>query len=196
MPDAPEKLRCFIAVAVDDEILRKLRAFQDTLAQALPLESIRWTPAEQLHLTLKFLGNVASLRIAELETAFRSVAEGTRPFTLAAQNFGAFSSLRQPRVLWVGLSGDTEPLCELQKRLDEATSPWAEKNENRAFHPHLTLGRIRENAMRHARRIGERLQTVSKPDFGSWLVTDVRLMRSQLSPKGSTYTTLAAVPFR
>jgi RNA 2',3'-cyclic 3'-phosphodiesterase len=195
MPDAPEKLRCFIAVAVDAEIVRKLRAFQDTLAQTLPLDSIRWTPPEQLHLTLKFLGNVVSPRIAELETAFRSAAEGTRPFTLAAQDFGAFSSLRHPRVLWVGLSGETEPLCGLQKRLDEATSPWAEKNENRPFHPHLTLGRVRENAMPHTRRIGERLQAVSNPDFGSWLVTDVRLMRSRLSPKGSTYTTLVAVPF-
>jgi len=182
-----------VAVAVDDAVLGKLCAFQKALADATPPESIRWTPRDQMHLTLKFLGNVPAGAVEDLASALKSASQGTGPFRLSAEECGAFPSLRNPRVLWVGLSGETEPLCALQARIETATATWAQKGENRTFHPHLTLGRVRENAMRHARRIGDVVKVTQTPKFGTWEVTEVKLMRSQLSPKGSTHTVLVSV---
>jgi len=194
--DAPDKLRCFVAVPIDQAIVSTLQEVQDKLAHAIPRDSVRWTTAEQMHLTLKFLGSVPSSALNDLEAAFRSACEGASAFSLTAREVGAFPSLRNPRVLWVGLTGEIEPLRALQGRIETILAPWAQKAEDRPFHPHLTLGRVRENAGRHARQIGEQLQAFRAAEFGDWQATEVRLMRSQLSPKGSTYTTLAAVPLR
>ena len=190
MPDLPDKLRCFIGIPVDEAIIRRLRKVQDELAQRTE-EWIRWTAPEQMHLTLKFLGSVAADGLPGLEAVFHSACEGSPALNLKAETLGSFPSTRNPRVLWVGLGGDIAPLKALQARIDVATSPWAQKAENRAFHPHLTLGRVRENASRHARRIGEAFALLEAGDFGSWRAGEVLLMRSQLSPKGSIYTALA-----
>src|SRR6185436_4925288 len=124
----------------------------------------------------------------DLVSGLRSACQGTGRFRLSAEESGAFPSLRNPRVLWIGLTGETERLTTLQARIEHATLPWTEKAEDRAFHPHLTLGRVRENSMRHARRIGEVLKARQTPHFGIWEIDDVKLMRSQLSPKGSSHT--------
>ena len=187
-----EKVRCFIAVPVDEAVIRKLQEAQETLAVGVPADSVRWTTAEQMHLTLKFLGSVPANAILDLKAAFRAACEGASRFRLAVEQLGGFPSLKNPRVLWVGLAGELEALRALQARIETATASWAQKAENRAFHPHLTLGRVRDHATRQARRIGEQLQAFRAPEFGSWRVTEVRLMRSQLSPRGSVYTTLGA----
>jgi 2'-5' RNA ligase len=146
-----------------------------------------------MHLTLMFLGSVPTEKIDALESALRGACAGSPPLTLIAEGIGAFPSVRSPRVIWTGLLGDVEPLQILQQRIHIATASFSQKVEDRPFHPHLTLGRVRENAKRHTRRIGEELQRVQQSSFGTWQANEVRLMRSQLSPKGSTYTILASL---
>src|SRR5687768_1857815 len=196
MSDLPEKIRTFVSIDIDRPLLNRLHSFQQSLEGGVPRESVRWSSSEQLHLTLKFLGNVAASGLVELQNALRETIEPHPVLELSAEGLGGFPSLRNPRVIWVGVKGDVEPLLQLQTQIEKVTAPWAQKEENRAFHPHLTLGRVREKAFRHTRRIGEFLQGVEQPRFGQWRAAEVHLMRSQLSPKGSTYTVLANFPLQ
>ena len=196
MSELPDKVRAFVSINIDRPILKELRTFQQTLEDGVPKDSIRWSSPEQLHLTLKFLGNVAASALTEVQDALAQIIEPRRVLHLSAEGLGGFPNLRNPRVVWVGVKGDVEPLLQLQAQIEKVTAPWSQKEENRAFHPHLTLGRVREKAFRHTRRIGEFLQGVEQPEFGRWRVLEIHLMRSQLSPKGSTYTVLADLPLR
>lgn len=194
MSELPEKVRTFVSVNIDPLVLNRLQKFQHTLEAGVPNDSIRWSSPEQLHLTLKFLGNVAASALPELQSALNETIQLHRTLELSAEGLGGFPSLRNPRVIWVGAGRDVEPLLRLQAQVEKATLPWAQKEEDRTFHPHFTLGRVREKALRHTRRIGEFLQEVQPPQFGQWRVTEVHLMRSQLSPRGSTYSLLASFP--
>ena len=82
-------------------------------------------------------------------------------------------------------------MCRHWRRIEQACGPWAQKDKRRGFSAHLTIGRVRENAWRHARQIGEALAAVSQPLLGAWTAGEVCLMRSQLSPHGATHTVLA-----
>ncbi len=193
MPEPPEKIRSFIAIPLAPVIVEGLSRFQKQLEKSLPEQAIRWTPSEQMHLTLKFLGNVEGAAVEQLKSALEPLGRDFAPLHLKAEGLGGFPSTRNPRVLWVGLHGDLEPLKTLQQKVEQVTEPWAEK-EDRRFHPHLTLGRVRENFLRKARQIGEVLQTTTAPPFGEWVVRHFYLMRSQLSPKGATHSVVAEYP--
>ena len=195
MPE-PEHVRAFISIHLDDAVLEALQKFQHSLTAKLPRESVRWSAPEQLHLTLKFLGNVSAESLPDLKAAMHPLALACGPLQLRAEGLGAFPSLRNPRVIWIGLQGDVERLQDWQEQLARAVNPWAQKEENRAFHPHLTLGRIRETASRHARQIGQVLQDFPVPAFGEWRASQFFLMRSQLSPKGAVHTILESYPLR
>ena len=194
MAEEPDHIRAFISIRLDAAVLRRLQQFQKKLEQSVPSEAVRWTPPEQLHLTLKFLGNVKTDALAEVQAALAQIAQNFGPLQLRAEGLGAFPSLRNPRVIWVGLQGDLAALEQLTGRIEEAMQPWAEKEEKRGFHPHLTLGRVRENGSRHARAIGQALQQITPPVFDAWRAEQFYLMRSQLSPKGATHTKVAEFP--
>jgi 2'-5' RNA ligase len=171
-----------------------LQQFQKKLDETLPAETVRWASPEQLHLTLKFLGSVPTEVLGEVQSTLAKIACDFGPMQLRAEELGGFPSLRNPRVIWVGLQGDLQALEQLTGRIEEAMQPWAEKEEKRGFHPHLTLGRVRENASRQARAIGQALQQITPPPFGGWRAEAFFLMRSQLSPKGAVHTKVAEFP--
>jgi RNA 2',3'-cyclic 3'-phosphodiesterase len=195
MAQEHDHIRAFISIHLDPDLLGQLRQFQKTLDQTLPPKTVRWTSPDQLHLTLKFLGNIPTQELAEIQNALDQIGKAFAPMTLRAEGFGAFPNLRSPRVIWIGLQGDLAPLEQLNTRIEQAMQPWAEKQENRPFHPHLTLGRIREDASRHARAIAKALEQTVPPPFGQWRAQQFHLMRSQLSPHGAIHTVLAKFPF-
>ena len=194
MSEAPEFFRVFISIEVTVTIIERLSTLQRSMDESIPRGSVRWTPSEQMHLTLKFLGDVPGTEIPSVESALQPVGRGHASFQLSARGLGAFPNARNPRVLWVGLEGDVENLRQLQSQIEQAVNPWAAQEEHRPFKAHLTLGRVRQEAGRKARLIGESIQTVTAEDFGAWPVTQFRLMRSQLSPKGAIHTCLAEFP--
>lgn len=194
MPELPDHIRAFISIGVPEEVLRELSRWQRRLEEAMPPEAVRWSPPEQVHLTLRFLGNIPSQVLAELEAGLRAVCQGFGPLQLRAEGLGGFPSLRQPRVIWVGLQGDLEPLEQLKTQIEQATGQWGEPVETRKFHPHLTLGRVREVAAPRARQVGEALQATAVGALGEWRTEQVLLMRSQLSPRGATHTLVMAAP--
>ncbi len=192
MPELPEHIRAFISIGLPEEVLRELSRWQQRFEDSMPPDAVRWSAPEQVHLTLRFLGNIPSQVLAELEASLRAVCQGVGPLHLRAEGLGGFPSLRQPRVIWVGLQGDLEPLEQLKTRIEQATGQWGEPVETRKFHPHLTLGRVREAAVRRARQVGEALQAATVGALGEWRAEQVLLMRSQLSPHGATHSVMTA----
>jgi RNA 2',3'-cyclic 3'-phosphodiesterase len=191
MSEASDRLRCFIAVHVPPQIREKLRDIQRKLEKSMPEEAVRWTPFEQLHLTLEFLGNVPATAVPKLEQTLTKVAAGHRPFKLRTESIGAFSSIRNPRVIWAGIAGNIDQLKALQSAVHAAVVEWEQEPETRAYRPHLTLGRVRPLKPPELRKVSEALAAVAAPDVGTWDVTEFALMQSKLSPRGAQHSVLA-----
>ena len=184
MSDLPEKIRAFIAVRIPDSVRVQIGGVQQQLKREL--RDVSWTRPDAMHLTLQFLGNVESARLLELETALRGASRSVSPFDLAVGRTGSFGD----RVIWVGVELGEKSLQNLAESVRQTAQPFAEREEARDFNGHVTLGRLR----RPNRRIENALRQVLAPSFPKWTVREFELIRSELSPQGSRYTTLATIP--
>ena len=155
------------------------------------MREVRWVALEQIHLTLKFFGNVEMHQVGALQRALERAVGPVGPIPVSVAGFGCFPSEQRPSVIWLGLGGDLARLHELQKRIERETETFGSHSEIRTFHPHLTIGRIRSPGG-PARGIGGVLKARGAHELGSWAVEELLLMRSQLAPTGSIHTTLAA----
>ncbi len=183
-------MRLFVAINFPAELRQRLWRAAAPLRQAgFP---VRWVEPEELHLTLKFLGEVAPAREGELIAGLQAAVRGVKPFTLPVGGFGVFPSSSRPRVLWAGC----EPLPALewlQHRVEQEMEQLGFPLEGRAFHPHLTLGRVRRDARpADFRHLEDRLQALAFAEEA--LVQSVDLMQSRLSPSGAHYTMRHAAP--
>ena len=190
----PERIRSFIAIHVPPELVERVVRVQKEVEtkQKSNAQAVRWTRPEQMHLTLKFLGNVPHERLSAVETALAQAVVGSAPFSLSLEAFGCFPSARNPNVFWAGLGGQVEALKQLQARIEAQTNCFASHEENRAFHPHLTIGRVK-NRGPETRRIAETLLQFRLANAGPWTVSEVTLMRSNLSPQGAIHSQLAVL---
>ena len=184
-----EKVRTFVAIELPDEARAYLAALQADLAWAGA--DVRWVRPDRMHLTLVFLGNVAMERLAALEEAVGGACAGGREMTLRLSGVGRFPPRGRPRVVWAGIEEPTGALPALQERLAEATAPFAEKVENRPYRAHLTLGRVRGGSARALAEAAAARAAAAGPAFEA---REVLLLKSQLSPRGPTYTPLARLP--
>lgn len=198
---APKKdhagsLRLFIAVELPADVRAALARLQERLKALDRDRIVRWTSIEGVHLTLKFLGETPADRLDALEAGLRGAAARSGAFALRMEGVGCFPNTRRPRVVWAGVRGDLATLSALQERVERAIAPLGFPRENRAFSPHLTLGRARQGAPPAAlAALGAHMERVaSAPERGpEWRVAAVSLMRSDLRPSGAVYTQLAAV---
>ena len=178
-----EQKRVFIAVDISDEARRKITAYIENIKQISGQTKIKWERSDKLHLTLKFLGDVDAKLLRDLDIAVREVASRHAPFNLSVEGTGVFPGVRDPRILWIGIKGDQ--LTAIAGELETACEPLGFKRENRAFHPHLTIARIRDS--RHSEKVVEaHLQN----DFGpiNFEVTQIAIYESQLLRTGSVYS--------
>ena len=182
----PEKIRAFVAIRIPDEVLAQLGSVQQQLKREF--QEASWTRAEAMHLTLLFLGNIESARLPELTPALRDATREFNAFEVEPSGIGSFGH----RVLWVGIKHGAEPLTLLANSVRNATEAFAAHEEERPFNAHVTLGRFR----RPARGVAKILTALKEPRFDSWRVAHFELIRSELSPKGARYTTLADFPLR
>lgn len=195
MPEVSEQIRAFVCIQLDPALIEELGDLERRLESALPKGAVRWSSPEQIHLTLKFLGNVPGTELEKVQAALQRACGGQPPFQLRAQGVGAFPAPRNPRVIWVGLVGDLERLLALQKRVDSALQSWSEMEERRAFRPHLTLGRVKAPPSRASRQIGECIQASPFASSHPWRVEEIFLMQSQLLPDGAVHKVVASAPF-
>ncbi len=181
-------IRCFLAIDLPEDLRPGLALAQGELKKTQA--DVKWVPPGNIHITLKFFGNVTDAEIPNIIAAAREVAAGQGPLTLKVRGAGAFPTIRSPRVVWLGLGGDMLPLAQFFHRLEKAFAALDYPPETRAFNPHLTLGRVRspEGRAQLSRAI-EKL-VVDWPPFVVW---EIILFQSVLSPKGSTYTPLEVI---
>jgi 2'-5' RNA ligase len=188
-----EQLRSFIAIELSDEVKAGLRKLQGELKS--PGDTfVKWVAPDGIHLTLKFLGNIAPQKVGQIVRVMEQAAAGVSPFRLTVSEVGAFPNLRQPRVLWVGIKGEIEKLLTLQRDIDDGLVPLRFAKELRPFTPHLTLARLREGAFSGDKRsFGEMVAKKAPKVYYEMVVGGVNLMRSQLLPGGAVYSRLAEV---
>ena len=194
MVEEKQSVRAFVSIHIPAEVRERMRTAQMELERPIPKSAVRWNPFEQLHLTLEFLGNVATADMPPLESALKQVATAHRPFELSAGRVGAFSSIRNPRVIWVGIEGETDAVKALQSDAKNSVRSFVAEQETRAYKPHVTLGRARPVKARDLRQVSDALAAASERGFGSWRVDEFALMQSQLSPHGPQHSTLATFP--
>ena len=190
---SPEQIRSFIAIELPEKAKQGLARLREELERD-EHRFVKWVDPRGIHLTLKFLGNIPSKRVTEITEAVGKAVQGISPFLLEISGLGAFPSLKQARVLWVGVGGELDRLSILQQDLDSALAALGFAREERPFVPHLTLARIREGASGPERRtFGELVGSTTFGDKYPVEVGAVRLMRSQLTPAGPIYTCLSVV---
>jgi 2'-5' RNA ligase len=179
-------LRLFIAVPLPEKFTVFLKETQGHLQNSKI--NFRWVPVRNIHLTLKFLGDVEKSAIAEIAAKMDAAAVAVTPFTLTAEGVGGFPSLRKPRVLWVGLGEGTCRLAALQSRLEGKLASIGFKKERRRFHPHLTIGRARQRipGLRLESQLKAFTERASKP----FQVDRICLYASTLKSTGAEYTRL------
>ncbi len=188
-----EVQRLFVAMEVPEEVCRHIETVQGALRKTTV--PVRWVKADGVHLTLKFLGDVEIHRVEELSRALAKATAGMRGFRLQPAGLGAFPSLHRPNVLWLAVEGDIEPLMDLQRRVEKSLKKRGFPADRKAFHPHLTIGRVRRGT-RHdeLEPLVASLSACSPPACASWNVTSFALVRSELRPTGARYTTLMRFP--
>jgi RNA 2',3'-cyclic 3'-phosphodiesterase len=190
---ASPEWRVFCAVELPEEVQRQLEEHILKLRKQIPDAAASWSHVENIHLTLKFFGNVAVDRIPGISAAAsRAVAEFST-FPIGIGNTGVFPRPSRPQVLWIGVSDPSGKLSALQERLENECAAERFLKENRAYRPHLTIARIRKPE--GARRLAD---THLQMHFTA---TEVKLnelivFRSELSPKGSKYTPISRHPIR
>jgi 2'-5' RNA ligase len=182
--------RLFLAVPLPVPVREAVRAAQVGLAEhKLPL---RWVDPEQSHLTLKFLGDTPPTKVDALADRFGELVNSSNAVELTTDHLGAFPHARTPHVVWIGATGEVEPVQELVSALDEAAVAFGFDAERRVYRPHVTVGRWMYAAHKPF-DIADLLQDT--PVQAAELPIDrVQLIRSILRARGPEYTLLAEWP--
>ena len=189
-----DKVRSFIAIPVPSPAIQVLEQVVKRLDSEIG-EQVRWVRPEGIHITLKFMGDIPASTVQRVLESLPPVAAGFSPFELSISRLGVFPNPRRPRVLWASLDGGLEVLSELQLAVDEAVGRLGLPKEQRAFSPHLTLGRVRRDVSEgQLRKIGEVMATAALPSVPPWPADTVNLMRTELDPGGSRHYLVGSSP--
>jgi 2'-5' RNA ligase len=191
-----QEIRTFIAIELPDSLKASLKELQDRLKRQAPPRAVRWTQPEGIHLTLKFLGQTPADQIEDIGEALRLACASFSPFAYTVGGLGCFPNLRRPRVIWVGVQEPTGALAELQEAVEAACAGLGFEREQRAFHPHLTLGRLQNRVTSgDLRAISDLVQRTEAVSLGTLAAQGISLIRSDLQPTGAVYTSLREIGF-
>lgn len=186
--------RLFIVLRVPEVVKKEIQHAQDQLRGELPERCARWNPTEQLHLTLKFLGNVDVARSGALTDAVRAACANFAPLKLHAERIGCFPDLRFPRVVWVGVHDAENRLAELQATIERVTTEYTTEAREEKFTGHITIARIKNLKRPQAEILAKLVQGMTGRVFGEWTADAIEIMRSELAAGGAKHTCLARLP--
>ena len=188
-------IRSFIAIELSDEARTKITQLQSRLKSVARPNTVRWTVPQNIHLTLHFLGDVAVDDLEEVARAVGSAATSCPAFLLNLSNLGCFPNTRRPRIVWVGVTGETDTLATLYQTLGEQLHRRIGfQPESRPYAPHLTIGRVKQGVpQRRLSQLGQVLdQEISQVgQLVELPVIEIQLIQSDLKPGGPIYTPLA-----
>lgn len=183
-------IRAFIAIDLPDQIHQCLDKVADELQARLEEVPVRWVPANNIHLTLKFLGDVSTKNLEVLKNLLETEVSTHESFEISVGGLGAYPKVRRPRVIWAGIEGPPE-LFQLQNAIEALSTRLGYTPDRRKFSAHLTLGRVSRNAQPgEVKQVGNVLKSYSVGFLGVARVNEVHLFRSDLKPTGAVYTKL------
>lgn len=185
------QMRLFVAVNLPAKLKNEIGSLIGDLKGISA--DLKWVEAQNLHLTLQFLGNVSEEQITAVVEALKKSAAGVGPFMLKVSGVGAFPAREKPRVFWAGITGETDVLLDLSRQVQREMKVLGFSPGKNRFSPHLTIARLRSAAgfpelIERAEKLAE------KKDFGSAKIKTIELMLSELSSRGPKYFVLASIP--
>jgi 2'-5' RNA ligase len=185
-----KRIRTFIAVEVSRAIRVRLVSLQEELAQAAP--DAKWVNAQDLHITLKFLGDVDDPDTYSVCKTVQQIAAEAPAFDIVVAGAGGFPNGHRPRVIWAGVRDGARELIAIHQALDRELASQGYAREGRPFTPHLTLARIRRTSSNP--RLAAVLRDQAAWEGGRMSVTELQVMASFLSPDGPQYSVLGRAP--
>jgi len=185
----PDTIRAFIACKLPQRVIASIEDLQNHLKKYG--FSVRWVRPKNIHLTLKFLGNIKTADVETVGDVLKKAVSGFVPLVLEASGSGAFPNLHRPHVLWTGITGQTKELQHLQKAIENRLHPIGFPKETRPFTGHLTMGRVKGSINR--RTLQQAIEAQSGYRSGPFTADRVFLFRSDLKPTGSEYTQLREI---
>jgi RNA 2',3'-cyclic 3'-phosphodiesterase len=182
-------IRAFIAIDLPAVLRARLDSIIDNLKSVSP-GAVRWVPSKNIHLTLKFLGDISPANLQVLSKIIAAETQNCPPFDMEVGGVGAFPNDRRPRVVWVGVKAPSA-LENLQRSIEAETRRLGYTPEERPFSPHLTIGRVTHNAKpQDIRQLSETLVNLDTGNLGRVTVEKIFLFRSDLYPSGAVYRPL------
>jgi 2'-5' RNA ligase len=182
-------MRCFIAVTLPPAVLRQI----ETLQAGLKSHGLKmsWVRPQNVHLTLKFLGDISPAGSEKAQRAMLQAASASAPFDLAMQGMGVFPGIRKPRILWTGVGGRTDQLQQVYQALDNGLAAEGFARESRPFKAHLTLARIKKSL--EPEHLLQAIQETGQYEPGWFRVSALVLIKSDLRPGGAVYTVMREI---
>ena len=175
-------LRCFISLELPEELKKNIYGYIEKLKAAGA--DVKWIPPENLHLTLKFLGDTTEELLKSINERLISLSKSHDRFSLQISGAGAFPNIKYPRVVWLGVH-DSEEIIKLQHDIDESMAGLGFKRDEKQFTPHLTVGRMK--SLKNMGLLIKELATLKETDFGKIEVINIALMKSELKPGGAEH---------
>ena len=183
-----EVIRAFIAINLSPDVLDRIEQVASDLKKRMDTVPIRWVPVDNIHLTLKFLGNVSTANLEILKDILGKVVANHHECDISVGGIGVYPKAHNPRVIWVGMKVPQE-LINLQHELEIETARLGYSREHRPFSPHLTFGRVSRNASADdVHVIAEILDNYKVGFLGATRLRTIYLFRSDLTPEGAEYT--------
>lgn len=184
-------IRCFIAIELSEEIKNTLAKIESELQRNI--QGVKWVNPDNIHLTLKFLGQIEKEAIEEIKKILDEITATARPFKIRLSQIGAFPNPNQPRVIWVGIDDGTKESSHLANLIEEKIVPLGIEKEDRAFHPHLTLARIK--FLKDKSSVKNAFASLKVPQV-EMTAAKIALFQSTLTPEGPIYTVLETADFK
>ena len=189
-------LRSFIAIKIPVEIQSAIAHSTAPLQKTLPKPLVRWVASQNLHLTLKFLGDVSPANLERLVDVLKTEAAAHEPFSMSVGGLGAFPTPRRARVIWIGLEAPAG-LAALQHGVEAVAARLGYGPEERPFSPHLTIGRVGQSvSAADLQRIRTALEAIAVGALGTVRVDAIHIFKSDLQPGGAVYTNLYTLPMK
>lgn len=186
-----DRTRTFVALPLSATLKQFAAGWKERLSRTDA--QVKWVASENLHLTLKFLGEVPAVELIEVCRTVTSAVTEFAPVEIECDHVGAFPSSHRPRTLWLGIGAGDQAVIALQEELERGLSPLGFRREHRQYHPHITLGRLRSSQ----REVQQLSQLLQPSDFGptaTCLVQQVVVVASQIGRDGPLYQRLATIP--
>ena len=184
-------IRAFIAIPMPPRIRQRVVSIRERFNHCGA--TISWVHEENVHLTIRFLGNVPEEKIGPIQEGIRRAVAGTDPFRMEVEEIGVFPNIKYPRIIWMGVREPTQTLVTLENRISSEMEALGFPREEKVFSPHITLGRVRSLQGKNLfiQALHSPIQTLEGEEM---TVEEVVLFKSELKRSGAMHTILASIP--